>query len=1646
MTVVTRRLGRGRAPLLATSMLATSVLAGFGGLASGVLLAPGAAAAQTCTDPATVTPGDPPTTTSIPGSPVTVDCGPGDFTGVGFQSTGPTGADLTLNIAGPGTVSGGGVLLNDDGNQANLTVVLGNATAVGPTINSTGTGVAVISSGGSVVITDGNLALGGETISGAGIGILASNTGNGNATVAVGGNVSGGRADGVHVVTDAGSNTVTVGGSATGSGVGANGVVAFAEGITGNNTVTVGGNATGNGGNGVVATTTIGSNTVTVGGNATGISNDGVEASTLIGNDTVMVGGNATGGVDGASASTDTGNNAVTVSGNATGAADGVSATTGIGNNTATVGGSAAGASTDGVLASTGAGTNTVTVGGDATGGADGVFATASTGNNTVTVGGNASGVGGDGVNALTQTGNNAVTVGGNAIGNATNGDGVTAQIVGAGDNAVTVGGNATGGSDGVAAETPAGNNTVTVGGNAVGGNAGVSATTSAGDNTVTVANASGGFAGVFAGATAGKNTVAVSGDATGGEAGVFATTTAGDNAVTVANASGGTFGVGAETTTGNNTVTTSGDVSGGSFGVFADTTGDEGPNPGSGSGDNTVTTSGAVSGGTTGVFAAAATGNNTVTTNGNVSGLFSGIEAETTIGGNTVTTSGNVSGVEVGVSAETVTGSNTVTTSGNVAAGSEGVFADAGIGNSLVTVAGNVTVNGKSDDNGIVALSGSGVASVTLAANANITVSALANASGIDVSAHGGNGAVTLGDGAEIGVGGANASGNFDGVQLRTFGGNATVSGGDGELITVTGNASLIGVLALASGANEAATVTFGNQTTGSGIAVNALTINSTTLGVLAQAVDGAAAVTIGTTPVTVTHGTGIEAFGGVSATVTTAGLVADLNTVSGLGVIADSTGGPAAVDIETGGAVEVSGNVASGVVAMGAGNASVTLGDPGAGGGIVVTGNATGTASIGVEAQAGGNATVASGAMPITVVGGVGIDATGAAVSVTTGGDVNATGFGIETESGGATLIDVVGGAIKAGNATTPAIGFTQNLGDTTATVAIGPGATVQNSVGGASGLAIAAFSQAGNSTGSVVVTDFGTLIGDVNFGMLAPSKGNVSDVTVNVASGGLWTTSGLDVFGLGNVTTTDMLNISGTVQTTAPTTFQFGNSRATGASNQININGGDLAVGSTLTIADPSVTLTNAGTIDLLGTPAGSIQLNGPTTNFVGVAGGVIETTANLAAPGSPANTLNVATTSGVNGIVVEDGAPTSAPAHVTTADPIVLVTATGANAATFTLTGGTGFATFGPNAAGLIKGPWLYTLENNVPFGGTNDTVLVSQPGPAAFEAPVLVTAAQDIWYATAPWQDRQADLRDSSLLAPGSVGSFTPGVWIKAVGDWTDRTDSIDAGRGFAFNLGYHQDTYGLVGGVDVANKWANGVGLIGVGVGYLNSNVDFDSHMGNVSDGRFEGWTASVYATYIEDQFFIDGQVKGDFLQLHVTGLPGSNDWTSWGGQVESGYRFPLGGSVMLEPVGTLAYVSTDVGDANVAGTIFHYGTEDSLRGALGLRLSAPLMSNDSYMVKLAVDGRVWDEFDGTNKVTLISAGTPVEVEDNFTGAFGEVGGALDIYSHDGHSSGFVTLSYKFKSDYDEGKVAVGYRYQWGAPPPPPPPPAPPKP
>src|SRR5580693_8897848 len=150
MSLNNRKFSYRRASLLATSMFASTALAGLGGVVGSVVLTPGVALAQ-----CTTAPGAPPATVGV--GPTTENCVGSFPTGVGYSET-TVGGNLSVNLTGPGNIAGGGVLLSDTGGgAANLTLTLGNATAASQNIVTTTTANAITinSTGGNVVIADG---------------------------------------------------------------------------------------------------------------------------------------------------------------------------------------------------------------------------------------------------------------------------------------------------------------------------------------------------------------------------------------------------------------------------------------------------------------------------------------------------------------------------------------------------------------------------------------------------------------------------------------------------------------------------------------------------------------------------------------------------------------------------------------------------------------------------------------------------------------------------------------------------------------------------------------------------------------------------------------------------------------------------------------------------------------------------------------------------------------------------------------------------------------------------------------------------------------------------------------------------------------------------------------------------------------------------------------------------------------------------------------------------------------------------------------------------------------------------------------------------------------------------------------------------
>nr|WP_255607960.1 autotransporter outer membrane beta-barrel domain-containing protein [Ancylobacter sp. Lp-2] len=386
-----------------------------------------------------------------------------------------------------------------------------------------------------------------------------------------------------------------------------------------------------------------------------------------------------------------------------------------------------------------------------------------------------------------------------------------------------------------------------------------------------------------------------------------------------------------------------------------------------------------------------------------------------------------------------------------------------------------------------------------------------------------------------------------------------------------------------------------------------------------------------------------------------------------------------------------------------------------------------------------------------------------------------------------------------------------------------------------------------------------------------------------------------------------------------------------------------------------------------------------------------------------------------------------------------------------------------ANYADKFGGVIdKGLFIYDLAVAPVAGGGTGQYLVGVPDQEAFELPSLITGAQTVWHETAGlWLDRQADLRsyltnpappspgtpvvtkEQGLVTkapPAAAPGVTPGVWAKAVGSWMSRDNSASygaLGNQYGFDTSYSQDTYGFIAGADFGKTTDSSAWIFGVMGGYVTSSLDFD---GSPTSADYSGGTVGVYATYLNGGFFLDALFKADILDLDYSaptlgdvGYTGeSTDATSLGFVLDTGYRIAWTDKLFVEPVATLAYVSTGIDDlVGLSGNTVQFHDGESLRGAIGARVGGRLYETDAYWMEASAVGRLWYEFDGDNRVTLLNTGLPFSVSDDFDGAFGEIGGNLNWFAKTSGWNGFVNANVKFNGDFTSGTALTGLRYKW---------------
>ena len=437
----------------------------------------------------------------------------------------------------------------------------------------------------------------------------------------------------------------------------------------------------------------------------------------------------------------------------------------------------------------------------------------------------------------------------------------------------------------------------------------------------------------------------------------------------------------------------------------------------------------------------------------------------------------------------------------------------------------------------------------MTTNANLTVTVGALGGNQDVGVLATSQDEAdfttsslVTLGDNNTITVGSVGSTGTV-GVEAHSTtavgvaGDGASITGGNLENITATG-AGAIGVLAEsdggAAGPPSAVNVTFGNggqitvhDTAGApGFGVEAVETNDTN-----DFAGATTTVTLGSTGVTIDHGTGVI---GMAAGTNTSTVTSDGNiNAGGRGLMAITANGDAFANYNNTGNGSMTdnfgGNVGVGAVATG-GNASATVNIGNGVGDTVIHGTNTGIVSIGVLAQGTGtgNASITSG-------GNVTVDPTEFAqqsisplgqASVVTGlNDSNSVtdpsgvapqhvglfAFTGQTAGTASAIVTI------AGNNTISVTGLAGNMSGSAGAGAFddGGGSVVVNTTGaggkGGSGLSITV---GGDDSAGIAASTVG---GDSSGVFFGGNLGSLGNVTVNTATGqitvGAVDTTGVD-----------------------------------------------------------------------------------------------------------------------------------------------------------------------------------------------------------------------------------------------------------------------------------------------------------------------------------------------------------------------------------------------------------------------------------------------------------------------------------------------------------------------------------------------------
>jgi hypothetical protein len=330
------------------------------------------------------------------------------------------------------------------------------------------------------------------------------------------------------------------------------------------------------------------------------------------------------------------------------------------------------------------------------------------------------------------------------------------------------------------------------------------------------------------------------------------------------------------------------------------------------------------------------------------------------------------------------------------------------------------------------------------------------------------------------------------------------------------------------------------------------------------------------------------------------------------------------------------------------------------------------------------------------------------------------------------------------------------------------------------------------------------------------------------------------------------------------------------------------------------------------------------------------------------------------------------------------------------------------------------------------------VLASSPDADAFALPMLQSTVHTLWHESAgTWDERTADLRRNPQGGDMTVSSMSEagatqktGAWIKLYGGKQDQdfsyqsmppAPSSPSTINDNMDLRYHGFTTGLDVTVDAD---VPGDVILGVLVGYGKAGLDFASG----SSADYETKTFGLYATYMNDGFFIDALFKADMgtvdyaTQTSVGAATFSTDYKALGFVLDTGKRYNLTGGTFIEPKATLSYSRSSVDSAIVAGAPVAFDDGSSTKGRIGARFGTQQANSEAF-----VELSLWKEFSGDQTV-FIDSGNGASITQQPGDTYGEVAVGVNLFDAGNGWNAFAKGGATFGGDTKAYSAQAGFR------------------